>query len=283
MVDGPARFQNQAAVTASSRTNGSETRAGVTTVGGVEIAPGEPVGTMPGMLRHETKAVPKPRGGAGRNAVESGAAVPAGCAPWRSRRAPRWPRRAAVLLLPLCMAAGAQELRDVSTFQAWRVMHEAAVSEFEQHLAAHQLAGVLEPHELLKSASDWRRCDAEPYAVPPPQQWPSVLSVLRLLGELRNQGILGALTVHSAYRGPLLNDCAGGARGSAHLRTFALDFTPLDGEDPTAPLCRFWREHGRDWQMGFSRYPSGRLHIDTAGYRSWGADHTGRSAVCGAG
>jgi hypothetical protein len=37
---------------------------------------------------------------------------------------------------------------------------------------------------------------------------------------------------------------------------------------------------GKDWNMGFSRYPSGRIHIDTAGYRTWGYDHTGKSAVC---
>ncbi len=63
----------------------------------------------------------------------------------------------------------------------------------------------------------------------------------------------------------------------------ALDVTPLEGDDPTPRLCQFWREQGRGWQMGFSRYPSGRLHIDTAGYSSWGAAHTGRSAVCGPG
>ena len=189
---------------------------------------------------------------------------------------------AALVLLP-CIGAGAQELRDATSFAAWRATQEAAVTEFQQHLAAHQLAGVLAPHELLKSASDWQACLAEPYAVPPREQWPAVLSVLRLLKELQGQGILGPLTVHSGYRGPALNACAGGAPGSAHLRAFAVDVTPQDGVDPTDRLCSFWRAHGRDWRMGFSRYPSGRLHIDTAGYRTWGADHTGQSAVCGAG
>ena len=27
-------------------------------------------------------------------------------------------------------------------------------------------------------------------------------------------------------------------------------------------------------------YPSGRIHIDTSGYRSWGSDRTGKSAYC---
>ena len=27
-------------------------------------------------------------------------------------------------------------------------------------------------------------------------------------------------------------------------------------------------------------YPSGRIHIDTSGYRSWGSDHTGKYPYC---
>ena len=189
---------------------------------------------------------------------------------------------AVVLLLFAWSGLGAQETRDASTFATWQAQHQEAVAQFERHLAQADLHQVLALPELLKSASAWRDCKAEPYAIPPPEQWPSVLSVLRLLRELQSQGVLGAFTVHSGYRGPQLNECAGGAKGSAHLRAFAVDLTPLGGEDPTPRLCNFWREHGRQWRMGFSRYPSGRLHIDTAGYRNWGADHTGQSAVCSA-
>jgi hypothetical protein len=32
--------------------------------------------------------------------------------------------------------------------------------------------------------------------------------------------------------------------------------------------------------MGLSRYPSGRVHIDTAGFRTWGVDQTGKSTAC---
>ena len=188
---------------------------------------------------------------------------------------------ASVLLL-VALCASAQETRDDATFAAWKQQNAAAVSEFHAHLATLELHTVVELAQLLRSASSWQECSAEPYAVPPQEQWQSVESVLRLLKELTEKQILGSFVVHSAYRNQDLNKCAGGAPGSAHLRSFAVDLTPTGSEDVTAKLCSFWREQGRTWRMGFSRYPSGRLHIDTSGYRTWGSDHTGRSAVCSA-
>ena len=167
-------------------------------------------------------------------------------------------------------------------FAAWRTTQGLAMGDFERHLATAGVSQVLPLHQLLRSASSWRECGAEPFALPPREQWAAVASVLRLLQALQAQGVVGhALELHSGYRNPALNACAQGAAGSAHLRSFAIDFTPLDGSDPTERLCAFWRTQGRAWNMGLSRYPSGRIHLDTAGYRSWGADHTGRSSVCG--
>ncbi|MFN0186688.1 MAG: D-Ala-D-Ala carboxypeptidase family metallohydrolase [Aquabacterium sp.] len=184
------------------------------------------------------------------------------------------------LLLCVSLAVSSQETRDAKSFASWRNQNSAVVADFEAHLRSTGLHSVVELHELLRSASSWRECGSEPYAVPPPEQWPSVESVLRLLRELTSQQVLGPFVVHSAYRGAELNKCAGGAAGSAHLRAFAVDLTPNGTEDLTTGICNFWREHGRGWNMGFGRYPSGRLHFDTAGYRTWGSDHTGKSAVC---
>lgn len=185
------------------------------------------------------------------------------------------------LLFEHSAAAG---LRNLQTFKDWRADHEPQLQAFSAHLQAAGLAQVVPLHELLKSASAWQECKADPYAIPPREQWPAVLAVLRLLQELRAQGIVGSLQIHSTYRSPGLNACAGGAAASAHMRSFAIDFSPLDAADPSADtgtaLCTFWREHGRRWAMGLSRYPSGRIHIDTAGYRTWGADHSGKSAFC---
>ncbi len=97
-----------------------------------------------------------------------------------------------------------------------------------------------------------------------------MVSVLRLVQALREDGVIGAIEVHSGYREPALNACAGGAPRSAHALAFAIDFTPTDGRDVAAGLCAFWREQGRDWRMGLGRYASGRIHIDTLGHRAWG-------------
>jgi len=188
----------------------------------------------------------------------------------------------ASVLLFVALAASAQETRDAASFSLWRAKHVAAVEAFETHLRSIDLHKVVVLHELLRSASSWEECKSEPYAVPPPEQWASVTTVLRLLKELVERQVLGEFVVHSAYRGPELNKCAGGVPASAHLRSFAVDLTPIGPEDRTAMLCGFWREHGQGWRMGFSRYPTGRLHIDTSGYRTWGSDHTGKSAVCSA-
>jgi uncharacterized protein YcbK (DUF882 family) len=186
------------------------------------------------------------------------------------------------LLLLVAIAASADETLDAAMFAAWKDQNASSVAEFYAHLESVDLHTVVELNQLLRSASSWQSCNAEPYAVPPQDQWASVSSVLRLVKELTEMKILGPFVVHSAYRGPELNKCAGGAPGSAHLRSFAIDLTPTGSEDVTAKLCDFWREHGRAWRMGFSRYPSGRLHLDTSGYRTWGSGHTGKSAVCSA-
>lgn len=184
---------------------------------------------------------------------------------------------AAVLLTTSCSTT----TQAPPNFTWWRLRHWDEVDVFAQYLKAQGLSGILPASQLLRSASSWEQCNAEPYAVPPQQQWEAVASVLRLLQHLKSSGVLGSrITVHSGYRNPSLNECAGGAAGSAHARSFALDFTVPGSVDPTEALCHFWRTEGKSWNMGFSRYPSGRIHIDTAGYRTWGHDHTSQSAVC---
>ena len=185
-------------------------------------------------------------------------------------------RLGALVFLFLPVLVCGQETRTEAMFAQWRVSNQADVDLFADYLQAQSLSGVIALHQLLRSASSWRQCNAEPFAVPPQEQWAEVVSVLRLVKELVTRGILGRFEVHSAYRNAELNECAGGAAGSAHLRTFAVDLVPLEGIDPSPLLCRFWSEHGRSWNMGLGRYPSGRIHIDTSGYRTWGADHNAR-------
>ncbi|MGX1125103.1 hypothetical protein AB7M23_001896 [Pseudomonas sp. HLS-6 TE3448] len=167
--------------------------------------------------------------------------------------------------------------RDVRMFALWAGDHETRV--FRDMLVEARLYGRVPIHELLRSASDWRLCAAEPFAVPPVGQWPAVRSALQLLKALDDQHVLRRYEVVSAYRNPTLNACAGGAVGSAHTRAFAVDLLLPRGTDP-ASLCRFWQTQGAAWNMGLGRYPTGRIHIDTAGYRTWGGDFSSGSSYC---
>lgn len=177
------------------------------------------------------------------------------------------------------LAAGcAQAPPAADDFGAWRAARSdrpAAVLALEAHLAQAGVAGVLPLPQLLRSASSWQACGAEPFALPPAAQWPAVVSVLQLVQALRREGVVGGIQVHSGYRDEALNRCAGGAPRSAHQLGFAIDFTPTDGTDPAERLCAFWHQHGRAWRMGLGRYASGRIHVDTAGFRAWGGGAPG--------
>ena len=168
--------------------------------------------------------------------------------------------------------------RGIVLFTAWRSKHSAEVEAFEEFLVHAELAQVVPTYQLLRSASMWKECRAEPFEIPPRQEWDKVRDLLVLLRELQKTQVLPSFEVVSAYRDPRLNRCAGGAPRSSHQQ-FAVDIAPLAPEDGLR-LCRFWREQGQAWDMGVSRYPSGRIHIDRTGYRTWGASHKRASSYC---
>lgn len=168
--------------------------------------------------------------------------------------------------------------RDAVLFTQWRSRRPTEVETFESFLSYEKVADVVPTYQLLRNASMWKECRAEPFEIPPTAYWPEVRDVLMLLRELRTRRVLSQVEVVSAYRDPRLNRCAGGAPRSSHQR-FAVDLAPLSEEEGDR-LCRFWREHGKDWDMGVSRYPSGRIHIDRTGYRTWGATHKRGSSYC---
>jgi hypothetical protein len=183
----------------------------------------------------------------------------------------------ATLCAPACAAAPADE-RSAVLFAHWRSGRAAEVAAFEAFLVKEQVAQVVPTYQLLRSASMWKECGAEPFQLPPATHWPAVRDVLKLLQELKRQNVLPNFEVVSAYRDPRLNRCSGGSKGSSHMR-FAVDLLPLGGEAGPA-LCRFWREQGERWDMGLSRYPTGRIHIDRTAYRTWGASHGRGSSFC---
>lgn len=168
--------------------------------------------------------------------------------------------------------------RDQVLFTSWRGQRSEEVRTFEEYLVSEDVAQVIPTYQLLRSASMWKECHAEPFEIPPQSEWEKVRDLLILLRELKERGVLPTMEVVSAYRDPRLNRCAGGAPRSSHQQ-FAVDIAPLTREEGDR-LCDFWRQRGRSWDMGVSRYPSGRIHIDRTGYRTWGASFKRASSYC---
>jgi hypothetical protein len=182
----------------------------------------------------------------------------------------------ALLCSPLLACAAAPD--DAKAFDDWVAVHP--VRDFETDLHDAGLAGVLPTRQLVRTATDWRACGGPQFEVPPRDHWPAVRQVLALVAELKKRGILKDVESASGYRNPKLNACAHGAPRSAHATGFAVDLTGEPGQIDVDGLCRFWRDEGRAWKMGLSRYPSGRIHLDTSGWRTWGEDHTRHTSFC---
>jgi len=194
-----------------------------------------------------------------------------------------------MIRLPLLLAAallasgGAhaqlQDDRTEALFLQWLPMQKREVEALELYLVRNKVADVAPTWQLLRTASMWKECEGPPFQVPPAAQWPEVVKVLALLQELRRTSVLGPFSVVSAYRDPQLNRCAHGSPRSSHMTAFAVDIVPLSPNDDQR-LCGFWRTQGQRWDMGLSRYPSGRIHVDRTGWRTWGSDYKLRSSFC---
>ncbi|MBA2676311.1 D-Ala-D-Ala carboxypeptidase family metallohydrolase [Ramlibacter sp.] len=186
---------------------------------------------------------------------------------------------ALLLLLAALPAAAAPEEDDAALFDAWVKTH--SVADFEEDLAKSELNGVVPTRQLLRTATDWKKCGAERFEIPPRAQWADVKKVLKLVAELKKRKVLEDFEGASGYRNPALNRCAAGAPKSSHTISFALDIVPKGaGGADEQRLCEFWRKEGQAWNMGLSKYPSGRIHLDVSGWRSWGADHTRATSFC---
>lgn len=133
---------------------------------------------------------------------------------------------------------------------------------------------------LARTARSWRLCGREEFGVPPAELQANMPPTLRLVARLRDLGILDPALARSSYRDPELNACAGGSAGSKHLQNRAIDFDLPDRPENVAKLCAFWREHGEAADMGLGFYTPTAIHVDTAGYRTWGEDHHRGTSLC---
>ena len=173
-----------------------------------------------------------------------------------------------------------------SGFRRWAASDPArgaAVRGFEGVLAASGVSGVAPAWQLLRTGSDWRGCGA-PFEVPPPEVQANLAPTLALVRR-RIAPALGPLEAKSAYRGPWLNICAGGAERSAHRDFTAVDLTPLTSmtrSELKARLCPIYAAAGEGERMGLGFYSGVRFHIDTQRHRSWATENGRAFAPCSA-
>ena len=152
--------------------------------------------------------------------------------------------------------------------------HAYAVQSFNHYLVTYGVGGIVPTWQLLRTATSWQRCGAQPYEVPPTSEWPNVVQTLRYVRDYVIPAV-GPVEPVSAYRNPHLNVCAGGAPESAHKHYSAIDLVPLrptTREQLMRTLCAVHGKRGPDYGVGLGFYAFLRFHVDTTKYRRWGAD-----------
>ena len=161
---------------------------------------------------------------------------------------------------------------------------------YERFLEQNNVGNIIPSFELFKTARAWDQCGKSEYMIPSQEVWRNQLPTLKVFKYLIASKVLTDFTVTSVYRDLPLNQCAGGAGSSRHLFNSAIDFRigpeypqPNDYayiEHTKFKLCQFWAQYGQSLNMALGLYASGQIHIDTQGFRTWGADLTRNSSMC---
>jgi hypothetical protein len=152
--------------------------------------------------------------------------------------------------------------------------HAFGVTNFNLYLVTYGVGGIVPTWQLLRTATAWQRCGAQPFEIPPATEWPNVVQTLRYVRDYVIPAV-GPVEPVSAYRNPLLNVCAGGAPESAHKHYSAIDLVPLrptTREELMQTLCAVHARRGQPYGVGLGFYAFLRFHVDTTKFRRWGAD-----------
>ena len=167
--------------------------------------------------------------------------------------------------------------QDEPGYRAWYLAapeRAVQVKAFNDYLVAAQVGGVLPTWQLLRTATSWKECGAQPFEVPPSSEWPHMVQTLRYVHDYVIPAV-GPVEAVSVYRNPDLNKCAGGAPESAHKEDSAIDMVPLHPIDRVTlmrKLCGDHSEHGAAYNAGLGFYAYMRFHVDSTKYRRWNMD-----------
>jgi hypothetical protein len=157
------------------------------------------------------------------------------------------------------------------------------VATFHRYLSDAGVSYVAPTWQLLRTASDWQKCGAAPFEMPPVSEWANLVQTLRFVRDYVVPAI-GPVEPVSGYRNPVLNRCAGGAAESVHMHFSAIDLVPLRPTGREALIGRLCALHARQgWRygVGLGFYPKLRFHVDSWKFRTWGRNEYG-SLACAA-
>jgi hypothetical protein len=174
--------------------------------------------------------------------------------------------------------------QDEPGYRNWFVASPAnpvAVKAFNDYLTTWGVAGIVPTWQLLRTASDWQKCGAAAFEVPPSKDWPNVVQTLRYIRD-RVIPTVGPVEAVSVYRNALLNQCAHGAPESAHRYMQAVDLVPLrpiTRAELIRQLCAVHAKTGEPYGVGLGFYVGLRFHIDSRKFRTWGINEDG-SVAC---
>jgi hypothetical protein len=152
--------------------------------------------------------------------------------------------------------------------------HPVQVKAFNDYLVSAGVGGIVPTWQLLRTATSWQECGAQPFEVPPTEEWPHIIQTLRYIRDYVIP-VVGPVEPVSVYRNPVLNKCAGGAPESAHKLDSAIDMVPLKPithEALIKTLCTAHTENGERYGTGLGFYAFLRFHVDSTKFRRWNMD-----------
>jgi hypothetical protein len=181
------------------------------------------------------------------------------------------------------LAATGQSAADFRSWIAGSGANRDDVTAFGRFLAAQGVGSIVPLWELTRTSSSWEECGAEPFEAPPRDKWEHIVTTLKFV---RDDVIpaVGQVEVVSGYRNAKLNACSDGAPRSAHREFFALDLTPVnaavDRAEMIRSVCRAHARDGASYNAGLGFYTGRRFHVDSNGFRKWGANGKGATSPC---
>jgi hypothetical protein len=167
--------------------------------------------------------------------------------------------------------------QDEPGYRSWYLAmpaRAAQVKSFNDYLVGAQVGGVVPTWQLFRTATSWKDCGAQPFEIPPTEEWPHIVDTLRYIRDYVIPA-LGPVEPVSVYRNPVLNVCAGGAPESAHKLYSAIDMVPLRPiarEAMMRTLCVDHSSHGEAYHAGLGFYAYMRFHVDSTKFRRWNMD-----------